>query len=70
MVLSLIAYTVIDVGFGVSWWVAKKTINGIYYGTKYLIYGSEEEEELTESELLKKEILEELKLIKLKMSAK
>ena len=71
MVLSLIAYTVIDVGFGVSWWVAKKTMNGIYYGTRYLIYGSEEdEEELTESQLLKKEILEELKLIKLKMSDK
>jgi hypothetical protein len=70
MVLSLIAYTVIDVGFGVSWWVAKKTMNGIYYGTLYLIYGSKEEAELTESELLKKDILEELKLIKLKMSDK
>ena len=45
MVLSLIAYTLIDVGFGVSWWVAKKTINGIYYGTQYIIYGPEKEPE-------------------------
>ena len=43
-----------------------KTINGIYYGTEYLIYGSEEEEELTESEILKKEILKSLNFIKLK----
>ena len=66
MVLSLIAYTLIDVGFGVSWWVAKKTINGIYYGTQYIIYGPEKEPEDPKDNY--QEILEELKLIKLKMS--
>ena len=38
-------------------WTATKTVTGLYYGTKYLIYGNQK----TESEVLKEE-LDEVKV--------
>ena len=70
MVLSLIAFTVIEVGFGVSWWIASKTVSGIYYGTKYMIYGPEEKQKEYDPIEFERQILEELKDIKLKVLEK
>ena len=39
--LSLITNSVLDVSFGIAWWVTSKTINGMAYGIQYIIYGNE-----------------------------
>jgi hypothetical protein len=57
MALSLLTNAFLDVTTGVIWWTIKKTSYGIYYGTKYVIYGStEENEEENNNEILMEEI--------------
>mgnify|MGYP000023276257 CR=1 FL=1 len=67
MVLFYLTNATLDITSGVLWWVFKNTTYGIYSGTKYMMYGCEEETE-TEKEEDKKEtdkiLLEELKQIK------
>lgn len=70
MVMGFIVSEVLEVGVGTVWWLVKKTVSGAYYGTKYLIYGSEDEtpsltqkelqEKLEKQEELLKKILENL----------
>jgi hypothetical protein len=40
MVLFYLTNSALDIASGAIWWLTKNTICGIYYGGKYMIYGS------------------------------
>ena len=67
MALALVTNSVLDVVWGASYWVLKTTGTGVYYGTSYLIWGSQpSEEEKKEMDLRESNrvILEELNNLK------
>ena len=67
MALALVTNSVLDVMWGASYWVLKTTGTGVYYGTSYLIWGSQpSEEEKKEMDLRESNrvILEELNNLK------
>lgn len=67
MALALVTNSVLDVMWGASYWVLKTTGTGVYYGTSYLIWGSqtsEEEEKEMDLKASNKAILEELNNLK------
>ena len=67
MALALVTNSVLDVMWGASYWVLKTTGTGVYYGTSYLIWGSqtsEEEEIEMDLKASNKAILEELNNLK------
>ena len=69
MVLFYLTNSVLDITAGVVWWVFKSTTYGIYSGTKYMIYGREEDntednEDNEDKDESDKILLEELKQIK------
>ena len=67
MALALVTNSVLDVVWGASYWVLKTTGTGVYYGTSYLICGSQpSEEEKKEMDLRESNrvILEELNNLK------
>ena len=67
MALALVTNSVLDVVWGASYWVLKTTGTGVYYGTSYLIWGSQpSEEEKKEMDLKESNrvILEELNNLK------
>jgi hypothetical protein len=64
MVLFYLTNATLDITSGVLWWVFKNTTYGIYSGTKYMIYGSEETEKDEDKKETDKILLEELKQIK------
>ena len=39
---SILTSTFLDVTFGALWWITKETTKGIYYGTKYIFFGSDQ----------------------------
>lgn len=43
--LSLITNSILDIGFGVFYWVGKKTVSGIYNGVNYIFFTDEQETE-------------------------
>ena len=43
--LSLITNSILDIGFGVFYWVGKKTVTGIYNGVNYIFFTDEQEAE-------------------------
>ena len=45
MALSLLTDTVLDITFGVVWWITKKSVNGIYNGISYVFSKNEDEDE-------------------------
>jgi len=40
MVVFYLTNTALDIASGVLWWITKNTLMGVYYGGKYMIYGS------------------------------
>ena len=40
MVVFYLTNTALDIASGVIWWVTKNTLLSVYYGGKYMIYGS------------------------------
>ena len=67
MALALVTNSVLDVMWGASYWVLKTTGTGIYYGTSYLIWGSQtskEDEKEMDLKASNKAILEELNNLK------
>ena len=54
MVFFYLTNTALEITAGVAWWLTNKTASGIYYGTKYLMYGPE----LTEEQIKEIEIIE------------
>ena len=67
MALALVTNSVLDVMWGASYWLIKTTGTGVYYGTSYLIWGSqtsEEEEKEMDLKASNKAILEELNNLK------
>ena len=67
MALALVTNSVLDVMWGASYWLLKTTGTGVYYGTSYLIWGSqtsEEEEKEMDLKASNKAILEELNNLK------
>ena len=67
MALALVTNSVLDVMWGASYWVLKTTGTGVYYGTSYLIWGSqtsEEDEKEMDLKASNKAILEELNNLK------
>ena len=67
MALALVTNSVLDVMWGASYWVLKTTGTGVYYGTSYLIWGSQtskEEEKEMDLKASNKAILEELNNLK------
>jgi len=43
--LALLTQSVLDIGFGIIWWTAKKTGSALSYGAGYIWYTDEDEEE-------------------------
>ena len=43
--LSLITNSILDIGFGVFYWVGKKTVTGIYNGVNYIFFTDDQETE-------------------------
>ena len=67
MALALVTNSVLDVMWGASYWVLKTTGTGVYYGTSYLIWGSQtskEDEKEMDLKASNKAILEELNNLK------
>ena len=67
MALALVTNSVLDVMWGASYGVLKTTGTGVYYGTSYLIWGSQtskEEEKEMDLKASNKAILEELNNLK------
>ena len=54
MVLFYLTNSALEIGAGAVWWLTNKTVSGVYYGTKYLIYGPD----LTEEQIKEIEIIE------------
>ena len=42
--LSVLTNAVLDIGFGVVYWITKKTASGIWMGLNYFIWSEEKEE--------------------------
>ena len=40
--LALLTNYILDIGFGIVWWSASKTISGIYNGIGYFFWAEEE----------------------------
>ena len=71
MVLSLITDTVLDITFGVVWWITKNSVNVIYNGVTYVFSSDktscqEDSEDSEDSEDINEnyEILNEFKDLK------
>lgn len=60
--LALLTQSVLDVGFGILWWTAKKTGSALSYGVGYIWSNEEEEEEEEDNQVINmsdfREILE------------
>jgi hypothetical protein len=47
--IALITQSVLDIGFGIIWWTAKKTGTAISYGIEYLWYDDKKEDNIEDS---------------------
>jgi hypothetical protein len=59
--LALITQSVLDVGFGIIWWTAKKTGTALSYGIDYFWYDGEANQKL-ENQVINMEDFKEILL--------
>ena len=66
MVFFYLTNVALDVSMGAAWWITKTAVIGIYNGTRYIIYGSEDQKDnsIKEEDELNIQILKELKDLK------
>jgi hypothetical protein len=60
--LFYLTNSILDITYGATFWIFKKGLGGIYYGTTYLIYGNQDKEEIEMKNL--QELTKEIKELK------